>query len=571
MGGISGRRGETYVADDKRNVKQTAKGEHITQVAGDMIVNLPEDTQSIFDESAELINKGKADAAQVLLERTWKRQSENMTSQQKSNCRRLLGCAFDRQDKMEDAGRCFLEAKELAPAWEKAQVCESLAHFCFGNVSKAHAIAEGVLKEFSQNTLAWSVWIRTAPEDVSFDALQSEVPSHLRNDADVAMALGARAAGEGDFETAEKLVAAAHEQLPESPRVAERLADVMFQRARVNEHLSLKRQPSDSERALLHKAQELYTRSLRKWHEEGSVPAITRIRLRRAWTYAALSESQKAVADAREAYEMAPDDPEVAYSYAAFIGETDLDKGIQALEKVVGKDQKPGVEHLLAQMLLCRNEGTDREDALCLLKSRINDLDTIPENSRLDYVSVLMQLERELHGAQSALGILGEVPSEVICDRSRTILSCETLWHAGQKEEAIKMSEGLFPGCDETTSLDEKRRVASLMQVMGLHQEALSLWKDVVSAEYIGPDTYSLMNCAHRCQDARCVITFSERLRLNGLWDKQVFELEIHLRQKYNDWRGCKKALQEYITSPLDKSYLPYARAPLVARGKCTW
>lgn len=551
------------MAEEKRTVKQTAKGDHITQVAGDLIVKVPEDIQSVFDESAELINKGKAETAQVLLERTWRHHNDAMSHRQKSNCWRLLGCALDRQDKTEEAGKYFLQAKDLDPTWEKARAYESLGYLYVGNPSKARALAESLLQEYSQNTLAWSVWIRAAPSELAFEAVQLKVPPHLLDNAEVAMALGARAASEGSFEAAEQFVAAAQKQVPENPRVTESLGDLMFQRAGIGEQILLRRSPSESEVAFLVKAQELYTRSLKKWHEEGSVSAITRVRLRRAWTYAALSNIENAVADAGEAYEMAPDDPTVAYSYAAFIGDKNLPAAIDALNRVVGKDEKPGVEHLLAQMLLQRNQGKDREAALGLLKGRLSDLCTVPEDSRFDYMALAMQLERELHSIQGALDTLQEVPSDVIGDRLRAVLSCETLWYAGKKEDAIKMSQGLCAGCDEATTFNEKRRIAGLMQMMGLHREALNLWKDVVSPQYIGRDTYSLIDCAQRCQDVCYLITFSERLRANGLWDKQIFDLEVYLRQKFNDWRGCKEVLQEYVRAPLSKSYVPYAKAHL--------
>lgn len=72
-----------------------------------------------------------------------------------------------------------------------------------------------------------------------------------------------------------------------------------------------------------------------------------------------------------------------------------------------------------------------------------------------------------------------------------------------------------------------------------------------------------MLECAYRCEDVEHVIVFGERLRANGLWERKVFELELSYREEYNDWKGCKQILQGFIESPLDETYLPYARAHL--------
>lgn len=547
----------------KRVIKQTAKGDHIQQVAGDLIIQSSEDIQSAFDDAAGLINKGKAETAQVLLERIWKHHSDTMRPDQKSNCRRLLGCALERQDKREEAGRCFLEAKDIDPTLEKAMAFEAVGYVCLGNPAKAYTIAESVLQKFSQNTVAWSVWIRNASDRLSFGDIQEKVPKHLQKDAEVVMALAVAAAVRGDYETAENLVAEVRKQLPESPRVIETLADMMFQHAAINEQVHHERKPSDKERSLLQQAIDLYTRALKKRQEEGSVSGIIRVRLRRAWTHAGLSEYKKSKADVEAAYEIGSDDPQVAYSYAAFIADENLDGAIEALTKVVGKDEKPGVEHLLAQMLHRRNRGQDQKDAIAFLKSRLKDLGSIPENSRWDYIDLLIQLERELSGIECAMETLKTLSTEVIGGRLQAILRSESLWHAGDKGNALRIAKDLYAELDEKTSFDDKRRVANLMQTVGLHREALSLWKGIVRSDCIGTDTYRMIDCARHSGADKEILELSAGLRDNRIWDKNIFEHEIYLRQKYNDWRNCKQILKHYVENPLDEEYLPYARVHL--------
>lgn len=551
------------MADKKRVVKQTAKGDNVTQIAGDLNVIVTEDIQAAFEEAAQLINTGKAQTAQVLLERLWRCHNDTMRPRQKSNCRRLIGCALERQDKCEEAGRCFLEAKELDCTWEKARAFEAVGYLCLGNPEKAHGLAEAVVRDFSQNTIAWSIWIRTAPNAVSLGEIQAHVPAHLQKDAEICMAFAIAAMARGDYEKAEELAAATQKLLPHNPRVIERLADLAFARGAIKDQVAHGRMASDRERACLVRASELYTSALKEWLDEGSNSGIIRVRLARAWVYVALLEREKARGDVNAAYELAPDDPTVAYSYAAFVGDENIDAGIEALRKVVGKDDKPGVEHLLAQMLFKRNRDSDRNDAIGLLKSRIKDLCAIPESARCEYMNSLIEMEAALADVECALATIKDMQEGVLGDRVQAMLQSKALWLGEKREEALKIAKDMYDTLDRSVTFDEKRQLASLLQVIGMHREALCVWKNIVRTDCISADVYKMIDCAKHCGAENEVLQLAADLRQNRVWDKNIFEYEISLRQKYNDWSECKRILQDYITSPLDTEYLPYARALL--------
>ncbi len=555
------------MADEKRVIKQTAKGDGIIQAGRDVIINVAEDVQSVFDDAARLINEGNPQTAQILLETKWKSHNDKMTPRQKSNCTRLLGCSLDRQDKMEEAGKCFLQAKDFDPTWEKARAFEAFGYLCLGNPGKAHALAESVLQEYSQNNVAWSVWIQTAPGEVSFPRIEARVPNHLQKDAGVAMALAVRAASEGDYEMAAKFMARAQDQAPDNPRVTEKLGDLMLQRAGVNDQILRQSSPSDASQSFLQRAEEFYTAAIQKWQKEHSEQGIIRVRLRRAWVRTALLRHEEATADTKVAYEMAPNDPEVAYSFAAFIGGDNLDVAIGALKKVAGKGESPQIEHLLGQMLRQRDSEGDREAAVRILRCRLTDVNVLPEGFRPEYVGLVMQLEREQHGIDRAIQILESIPAEVIGDTPRAVLRAEILWLDGKKQDAVTAAMDLYKGVDSSTPIADRRRLAKLMQTMGLHRNALHLWKTIVSAEYIGMDTYSLIECAHRCEDAVCIIDFSSTLRKNGIWDRRIFELELGYRESYNDDDGAERVMREFLERPADQTYVPSLRARLSMLG----
>ena len=551
----------------KKVIKQTAKGKNIQQIAGNLIVKTSEDIEAIFSEAADLINKGEARPAQVLLEGLWKRNSDKMTPRQKSNCRRLIGCSFDRQDKTEEAGRCFLEAKDHDPTWEKARAFEAVGHLCLGNPVKAHELAESVLKDFSQNSLAWSVWVRTAPHSLTFQHIRDKVPAHIHDDAEVSMALAERAAAEGNYDTAEQYVAKVDKSVPSNPRVTEKLGYLLLDRAKVNEHILHQRGPTAEEKNYLEKAETVLSDALNKWQKEQSKPGAMRVLLRRAWVRNVLLKHDQAKDDIREAYHIAPEDPQTVFWYAVAISEQSLDDAIALLKKIVGSGYTPDVEFLLGQMLQKRNSEADIQDAVEILKSRVSDLIKGPHEFRVEYLSLLLQLQRQVEGMSCATETLDNISQDMITAETKNILRSELLWLNDDKVNSIKTAKDVLGSFNQNTNLEDKRKLASLLQMMGLHKEALRLWKDIVRPEYIGKDTYHLMEAAQRCEDAKFVIEFSEKLRHNGLWDKRIFDLELYYREIYNDDEGAKEAMMEYIRNPQEQSYTPYIRARLSALG----
>lgn len=132
---------------------------------------------------------------------------------------------------------------------------------------------------------------------------------------------------------------------------------------------------------------------------------------------------------------------------------------------------------------------------------------------------------------------------------------------------SIKQAKQCLKDLDEDSSVHDKRRLAILMQNLGLHKEALLIWKSIVTPQYIGKDTYNLLECAERCEDAKFVIEFSKQLRSNNIWDRRIFELELHYHELFNDEEGAIALLQEYLKNPKEESYTPYVRARLSLVG----
>jgi len=551
---------------NKKIVKQFAKGENIQQIAGDFVVKTAEDIQSIFEEAAELINNGEPRTAQVLLERLWKRHNDKMTKRQKSNCKRLIGCSLNNQDKPEDAGKSFIEARDYDPEWEKARTFEALGHLCLGNRSKAHELAEDALKDFSQNNIAWSVWIRTE-DNLTFNEIIKKVPSHLNKDVEVATALAIKATNEQNYSVAQEYIQYALKELPGHPEISEKLARILLGRANINDIILYQRTPTQEEKSLLEKAVDLFSESADKFLKESKLEHAANVLMRRATAYKALSKNENAKDDLEQAYNMAKDNPGIVYLHSIELAQENLDEAIDHLKEIINTSEKCDVEFVLAQMLKQRNAGTDLNDTIKILENKVKDLENMTYDFRADYFGLLFQIKAEIEDFGHIKQDFNDIVSNIIDGTSKSILWAETLWFCREIQLAIQKAKQCREALDEDSSIHDKRRLAILMQNLGLHKEALHIWKSIVTPQYIGQDTYNLLECAKRCEDAKFVIKFSQQLSSNGIWDRRIFELELHYHELFNDDQGAIALLQEYLKNPREESYTPYVRARLSLVG----
>ena len=211
-------------------------------------------------------------------------------------------------------------------------------------------------------------------------------------------------------------------------------------------------------------------------------------------------------------------------------------------------------------MLLAQSEPENTDRIIALLRGRQADLDQEPPDIRVDYVLLLSDVTRKRDGLSAALETVNSFPNAVFDTDSKLLVQSEMYRLAGSVSEAVDLARKLLGAMQLNVSSHLATRTAVLAQALGLHGEALKLWKHVVSHEYVSDDTYRAIDCAKRCGDSDYVFTLCEMLRNNGIWDKYLFETEINFRVNYNDATTATQLLTDFIARPADPDYLPFAR-----------
>jgi len=524
--------------------------------------------QAEIENASQLLTDHKTLEALVLLERLWKQYSTVMTGNQKYRTRANIGHAYLALEQHEKAAHCFIEAKQYDRENEKARAREALAYLLLGNPRKAHKFAKALLNDFPEENLGRAVYVRSAPKEKNFDAVEKMVPEHQRDDSEVAMALGEAAMHRGHFDIAEKYIGKALKNESNLPQIKEVLGDLLLQRARISEQAVNDRGPTKEEAKYLKQAGDLFTEALENYRKQNLTASIIRTLLKRATVHMGLNNHKEMEDYILFAYQLAPSDPEVVFRYAGMKAKgEDWDGAIKLLETLIDKGLRCSAELFLSQCLDRRNLEGDKKRAIDLLRSRINDLGQEEPEIRAEYLTILVYLERQIQGVEFAIKTLETLPEGIVSVELVLVIKGEILRISGNQTLAINTAKEILTKMSINITLHEKRRIATFLQAVGMYKEALEIWKSVVQPEYIGKDTYRIMECAHQCEDVAFIAKFAEKLRANGLWEKKLFDLELGYREKYHDDEGARKVMEEFLANPPDQSYAPYVRLRLSLLG----
>lgn len=521
-----------------------------------------------IENAVHLLEEQKTSDALVLLQRLWLQKNHLMSNRQKYRTKANIGHAYDHLEKPRQAIDCFLEAKQYDPKYEKARAREALAYLYMGNIKRAHELSIALLEDFPEEMIGRAVLVRSSPRELPFEKVEQMVPEHQRQWTVVAMSLGEVAIDRGDYTSAEMYIGQAIKENPDSPRIKEVLGNLMLRKARIEEQATHDRGPTKEEKECLTKAEALLTEALKNYQDKKLNEGIVRVLLKRLQVYVGMGNFTASEKDVSFAYQLDNSNVEVVFCYAGLMSEGgDFDTAIELLGSLLGKGLRPSVECFLSQFLEKRNAEGDKERALDLLKGRLDNLENEDPRFRTEYLAGLVVLERQLHGFDAALRTLSDLPEDLISKESRLVLIGEACRLEGKTPEAVEAAQKALASINDNTLLEDKRRIATLLQAVGMPKEALELWKGIVQPSYIGKDTYRLLESAHKCEDIKFIVEFCEQLREHGIWEKKAFELEVFYRETYNDDEGAKKLMQDFLEAPVEPSYVPHVRTRLSLLG----
>jgi tetratricopeptide (TPR) repeat protein len=521
----------------------------------------PLDGNAEIDLAAERLRQGEVDVAIHLLSNLRKRHWNRLSPRERFRLVANLGHAEERKGNFREAARHFIEAKGYQPDDEMARSLEAMAYALLGDRQKACDMARAVLRDHPTAALAAAVRVRCAPETTPIDELEQSVPAPLHESLEVIHALGWRAATAGDMATAERLARKSLELSPDAPQLQEQLGAVIVQ-VEARAWQTGQRTPSE---ARLAEAVAALSSALAK---AKGAKDIARLRYTRAEAYDLLDRAQEAETDFRSACESDKGDTHIPFRFAVFLERRGRrDDAIEVLRRTLKDAFVPQNGVFLANLLGERNDPGDRAAGVSMLQEAIPHTTAMDSETRAGLVATLIRLHEAVKQHDEAIRVLDSLPAGYVSAVVSLVLRADALRRAGNKEEGVRLARQALEAIGPDSPEMELLRVAEVLDTLGEHRDALSIWKRVLKPTRFEPFVAAALQCAKKVGDDGFVLSFCERLRSNGVREPFCLELEVVTRERYACFDDAIDLMQRYLESPADDALARVFRVRLSLVG----
>jgi tetratricopeptide (TPR) repeat protein len=501
-----------------------------------------------IDEARDLVRRGEAQTARLLLQRLRTRKWEQMGPRHRYRVLANIGAAYLAERDFPQAAQLFLEAAAFQPEDSQAAENEALAYFISMPTEKAYEAITHVRERFPHAPRINAYWITTAPPADTRTQIEQRLTAADLATPEVITALASRALAECEFGVSEELAARAMELRPE-------WAFPQFLRARA---LTLRVIESDSLspsakirefRAVL----DPLTKAIEAAAKEHDLTTQTHCLLERFQMHMILNEMSEAETDVLSAKLVSPDDIGVRRAIAELsLRKNDPDRAILELREINLQD-RTDIALLLSEALRKRGTQADITEAIDLLKKLVDSPNRAVPGGREYMASALLQLLSQAQRWQE---------SEQVCDSLLTRGASPALvsaFRARNKhlqnllDDANHLAEEAVSLLSDTAPYAEVHWVAQVLSELGRHLEALPLWQHIASKTELTDYTRGLLDCAQRLGRDDLILDTCSALRASGVFNRDLILCEVGTLEQY-DVNGAIAALNNYLEErPDDK------------------
>jgi tetratricopeptide (TPR) repeat protein len=488
-----------------------------------------DEIDSQINEARDCITKRDFQLATLLLNHVQLKIGDNLTPHQKFRLLSNLGAAALGNSKPDAAAKFFLDAFSWQPDDERAKVNEALAYLLVNDLNSCHAKATVLRREYPASSRVAALWLSSAPKEVRFSALEPEINSVLRTDAEVSLALARRALIELSFEKAAEYAQSANKSAPKWSQPYLILAQISLGRVLYNQFGRQGR--IDLQETSLLEAEAACTKGLDLAREDKDYSAEKMALILRADLRLMLKKMDDAVNDAEEAAKIDAQDPRVMLAIAQVrLASGRIDEGISDLRRAFRIHPDPNIAFMYGRALSKRRAEGDLDEALnVLLPVSIQE---IPSEVRPAFATQTFQciaMNNDWTGAETYLSRVSEFLDSVIIGTIRGYLA----HYQDQPQEAERHALAAKSQVTINTHSDTKDYLANLFMLIGRPADALPLWQDLFDTESATFEHGKLLNCAARLQRDDLVMQTCDRLHARGVNDWHLLEFELSYFERY--------------------------------------
>jgi len=516
-----------------------------------------------IDAAAALTKAGSPDVAIAQLQALRNRHWDELSDRERFRVLANLGHAYSAKDEYKDAGQQYIECKRYQPHDEIAQSLEAAGYAVLGDPARAFELVRQVTQGFPTCDLAWATYVRNSPAQIPFDDLEGAVPAEVRIAIETSCALCWRALHSARSGAAEKYARSALEREPNARLLLEQLGIVLYEMARQEAAGQYTDTPTLTDLGKLREADSLLTRAL-GLTPQALVSARARVRYYRGLVSQLLGQWDEAFEHLQAAFDSDPHNPQFVLQFALALSDRkQTNRAIEILDTARAHDDSGAILALQASLLAVRDEGGDRSEAIRILSERLPTLTNMTKHARAELVSILVELHCRAGHYGEAASALGALPPDSLNHASLHALHSVRLRREGRLEEAKEEAHQAARDIATTDDRRDRRRVAVELTALGLFDDALPIWRSLVTPSYLGLDTPAIIQCAVKAGDIRYAAEFCRDLRSNGFVVRDLLHLELNILLEYDCFNRAIEVMQRHLASAPESDLTKEIRARL--------
>ena len=533
-----------------RKVTATVEGiDALTQQVANLnaLASVPQTGGETADVEIELaesrLNENDFLAARALLQKIKSSRWDRLTIRQRCRLLSLMANTFIREENLLEAGKLLLEAKSLQPDDERTLVNETLAFEILGEPAKAHALADSLKGRFPHSTHLWSVWVRTAPENIALKIVVDTVPSFVQQDQQVCIALSVCATRRSDYESAVDYSAKAKDQPPVWPP-----AWLVWAQA-LHAH-GWHAQKSAERASLFRKAENAYAETINHAHDQNYRQIEAIAHFNRGIIREVLNEPE-AQDDFERAATLDQKNPLIVRSRAIRLIEAkNYDEAVSVTRAIHASAPTAETGLFLAFCLFTRRADADILEALELC-SDVALVQPAGEDTA-DAVELLISILLHQKQTDRAAEVLKQAEAR-ISPLAYAIIQTLLLFKTDRKPEAKSAAEAAADTLTDATPLEERRRLAWRLALVGSYAKATQVFLTFVKHGILQPDVQALLESARLAREDKVLLDALEALREAGIRDSRLLFNEVGIRKVYDPDGTVDLVHQRISESPGDK------------------
>jgi tetratricopeptide (TPR) repeat protein len=517
-----------------------------------------------IDEAKGHIEKYEYDLAEHICIKLRQHSWDGLTARQKFRTLSIQATANLAQGKPREAARLYIEARDWQPDDDKALANEARAYQILGHNERAFELATRARERFPNSALALVVWLNTAPASYQLKNLEDAVPPHLAEEVEPISALAHRALIARDNLKAESFARSAIKTKGDWSFPWALLAESIFRSVLPGTPEDYGRLDSLADKGRLREAGDACTKAIELSKIEKQVSTQASVLLIRAEVRRGLGDASGGDEDVIAAWALQPEDPTALREYTRLkLQHGETRDAIENLRAAVKRHDRNDLKILLAVALSRTGKEEDGAEATRIYVDLITGQDLEPAEYRVHAITAALDGFSGRQRWEDGRAFLAQLPAGCVSATALAALKAKLELAAGNRETASELTTNAIAAVAESTSPDDLRLLATVLADLGRHRDALPLWQRLASPQQLGYDTSRFIDCALRVGQHDAFLGLCERLRSNGIYDRQLIEVEVGVREHY-DLEGAIGVLQDYLSRvPNDRT----ARLHLSAVG----